>query len=48
MKNGHFYHTFENKDNTLLVEGVSDLVYEFCSCVEIAVNNILKKYEHLM
>ena len=45
---GHFYHKFENKDTILRVEGVSDLAYEFCYCVYIALNRILKKPVHLV
>ena len=48
VQNGQFYHPFENKDTILRVKVVSDLAYEFCSRVEILVNKILAKTEHLV
>ena len=48
VQHGQFPGTFENKDSILLVEGVSDLYYELCSSVEISVNQIPKKYRHLV
>ena len=48
VQNGQFYHPFENKDTILRVKVVSDLAYEFCSCVDIEVNQIFKKYGHLV
>ena len=43
IQNGRFYHPFENKDTLFWFEVVYDLAYEFCSCVENAMNNILPK-----
>ena len=43
-----FSHPFDNKDTIFRVEVVSDLAYEFCSCVDISVNYILTKYGHLV
>ena len=37
-----FSHLFENKGTIFWVEVVSDLAYDFCYCVEISVNRILK------
>ena len=48
VKHGLSYHPFENKDNMLRVEVVSDLAYDFCSCVDISVNQTLTKSGHLM
>ena len=45
---GRFSHPFENKDTIFLVEVVSDLNYELCSCVDIEENQILTKYVHLV
>ena len=43
-----FYHPFENKYTIFWLEVLSDLDYEFCSCVEIPGNKILTKYGHLV
>ena len=40
---GRFSRPFENKDNILRVEVVSDLAYEVCSFVYIAVDKIISK-----
>ena len=48
MHHGMFSHTFENKDTLLQVEVVSRLVYDLCTCVDIAVNQILTKSGHLV
>ena len=48
VQHGMFYKPFENKDTILLEEVVYDLYYEFCSCADISVNQILKKSEHLV
>ena len=42
VHHGLFSHPSEKKDTTLRVEVFSDLAYEFCSCVDIIVNQILK------
>ena len=47
IQNGLFYHPLENKDTIFWVEVVSDLDYDFCSCVHISVNQILTKYGRL-
>ena len=38
---GNFSRQFKNKDTSFRVEEVSDLAYELCYCVDIAVNQIL-------
>ena len=48
VNHGQFYHPFEDRDSIFRVEALSDLTYEFFSCVDIAVNHILTKYEHLV
>ena len=45
VNHGYFPHSFENKDNIFWVELLSDLTYESCTCVDIAVNHILKTYD---
>ena len=35
-----FYCTFETKYTPFYMEGVSNLAYEFCYCVDIAVDHI--------
>ena len=47
VQHGQFLHKFENKDTIFCVEVVSHLTYEFCSCIDIAVNQILTKSGHL-
>ena len=48
VHHGRFYPPFENKDTLLLVEVFSELNYDFCYCDDIVVNQILKKYGHLV
>ena len=48
MQHGIFNHPFENTDTLFRVEVVSDLAYEFYSCVDISVNQILTKYSQLV
>ena len=48
VQNGLFTHPFENKDTLFRVEVVYDLAYEFCSCVDISVNQILTKFGYLV
>ena len=48
MQHERFYHTFENKYTFFWVKEVSDLAYEFCSCVGIAVDQVLTKYGQLV
>ena len=47
VQHGQFSHPLK-KDTLFLVEVVSDLAYKFCSCVDIEVNQILKKSGHLV
>ena len=42
--NGQFYSQFENKDTNFHMEGVSDLSYELCYCVENEVHQIQTQY----
>ena len=44
----HFYHPFEKIDTILRVEGEYDRAYNLFCCVEVAVNQIPKKYGHLV
>ena len=48
VQHGKFLRPFKNKYTIFWVEVVSDLNYEFCYCVDIAVNQILTKYGHLV
>ena len=48
VQNGLFTHPFENKDTLFRVEVVSELAYEFYSCDDISVNQILTKYGNLV
>ena len=48
VQNGMFYHPFKNKITIFRVAVVSDLAYEFCSCVDISVNHILTISGHFM
>ena len=45
VQHGRFSYTFENIYTIFQVEVVSNLSYEFCSCVGISVNNILKNLD---
>ena len=45
---GRLSRPFENKDNILRVEVVSDLAYKLCYCVKIAVNQIPTESGHLV
>ena len=47
VQHGRFPHPFE-KNTIFRVELVSGLTYEFCSCIDIAVNQILTKSAHLV
>ena len=38
VQHGQLPHPFENKDTIFLVEVLSDLDYELCSCVDIVVH----------
>ena len=42
VQHEQFYRTFENKYTLFQLELVSDLAYEICSCVDMAVNKILR------
>ena len=48
VQHGQFYRQFENKDTIFQVEVISDQAYDFCYCVEIAVNRILTKSGHFV
>ena len=48
IQNGKFTCPFGNKYTIFRVEVVSDLAYEFCSCVGIVLKNILTKYGNLV
>ena len=48
VKYGRFSHIFEDKDTIFWVEEFYDLTYEFFSCVDNVVNQILTKFGQLV
>ena len=48
LQHGKFTRPFESRDTIFWVEGISDLSYAFCYCVDIAVNQNVTKSVHLL